>query len=45
MFGIYRWISGYHEHEALLQENEEEKLTKEEQDMAVRVGVIEESYS
>ncbi|XP_066374559.1 protein CHROMATIN REMODELING 20-like isoform X2 [Miscanthus floridulus] len=30
-----RWISGYHEHEALLQENEEEKLTKEEQDMAL----------
>ncbi|KAL6842436.1 hypothetical protein ACP4OV_027863 [Aristida adscensionis] len=30
-----RWIAGYHEHEALLQENEEEKLTKEEQDMAL----------
>lgn len=30
-----RWISGYHEHEALLQENEEEKLTKEEQDLAL----------
>ncbi|XP_066370876.1 protein CHROMATIN REMODELING 20-like isoform X2 [Miscanthus floridulus] len=30
-----RWISGYHEHEALLQENVEEKLTKEEQDMAL----------
>ncbi|KAF0929785.1 hypothetical protein E2562_025924 [Oryza meyeriana var. granulata] len=29
-----RWIAGYHEHEALLQENEEERLTKEEQDMA-----------
>jgi transcriptional regulator ATRX len=35
MFGIYRWIAGYHEHEALLQENEEERLTKEEQDMAL----------
>jgi len=30
-----RWISGYHEHEALLQENEEERLTKEEKDMAL----------
>ncbi|XP_062205430.1 protein CHROMATIN REMODELING 20 [Phragmites australis] len=30
-----RWIAGYHEHEALLQENEEERLTKEEQDMAL----------
>lgn len=29
-----RWIAGYHEHEALLQENEDERLTKEEQDMA-----------
>ncbi|RCV42654.1 hypothetical protein SEVIR_9G232600v4 [Setaria viridis] len=29
------WIAGYHEHEALLQENEEERLTKEEQDMAL----------
>ncbi|XP_037405485.1 protein CHROMATIN REMODELING 20-like isoform X1 [Triticum dicoccoides] len=29
-----RWIAGYHEHEVLLQENEEERLTKEEQDMA-----------
>uniref|UniRef100_A0A0E0M8C6 ATP-dependent helicase ATRX n=1 Tax=Oryza punctata TaxID=4537 RepID=A0A0E0M8C6_ORYPU len=29
-----RWIASYHEHEALLQENEEERLTKEEQDMA-----------
>jgi len=35
LFGIYRWIAGYHEHEALLQENEEERLTKEEQDMAL----------
>lgn len=30
-----RWIAGYHEHEALLQENEEDRLTKEEQDMAL----------
>lgn len=29
-----RWIANYHEHETLLQENEEERLTKEEQDMA-----------
>uniref|UniRef100_A0A0D9XKB5 Transcriptional regulator ATRX n=1 Tax=Leersia perrieri TaxID=77586 RepID=A0A0D9XKB5_9ORYZ len=29
-----RWIVGYHEHEALLQENEDERLSKEEQDMA-----------
>lgn len=29
-----RWIANYHEHETLLQENEEEKLSKEEQDMA-----------
>ncbi|KAK1260994.1 Chromatin structure-remodeling complex protein SYD [Acorus gramineus] len=29
-----RWIAHYHEHETLLQENEEERLTKEEQDMA-----------
>ncbi|KAL5707173.1 DNA helicase [Ranunculus cassubicifolius] len=28
-----RWIVNYHEHETLLQENEEEKLTKEEQDI------------
>ncbi|XP_012089374.1 protein CHROMATIN REMODELING 20 isoform X2 [Jatropha curcas] len=32
-----RWIANYHEHETLLQENEEEKLTKEEQDMAWEV--------
>ncbi|PIA40011.1 hypothetical protein AQUCO_02500020v1 [Aquilegia coerulea] len=29
-----RWIVHLHEHETLLQENEEEKLSKEEQDMA-----------
>ncbi|XXG90588.1 hypothetical protein AAC387_Pa12g2318 [Persea americana] len=29
-----RWIANYHEHETLLQENEEERLSKEEQDMA-----------
>ncbi|XP_031397920.1 protein CHROMATIN REMODELING 20 isoform X2 [Punica granatum] len=29
-----RWISDYHEHETLLQENEEERLSKEEQDKA-----------
>ncbi|KAF7133119.1 hypothetical protein RHSIM_Rhsim09G0133300 [Rhododendron simsii] len=29
-----RWIANYHEHESLLQENEDEKLSKEEQDMA-----------
>lgn len=28
------WITSYHEHETLLQENEAERLTKEEQDMA-----------
>lgn len=33
----FRWIANYHEHETLLQENEEEKLTKEEQDMAWEV--------
>uniref|UniRef100_A0A5B7C3W7 ATP-dependent helicase ATRX n=1 Tax=Davidia involucrata TaxID=16924 RepID=A0A5B7C3W7_DAVIN len=32
-----RWIATYHEHETLLQENEEEKLSKEEQDMAWEV--------
>ncbi|TKY52100.1 CHROMATIN REMODELING 20 [Spatholobus suberectus] len=32
-----RWIANYHEHESLLQENEEEKLSKEEQDMAWEV--------
>ncbi|XP_035548930.1 protein CHROMATIN REMODELING 20 isoform X2 [Juglans regia] len=32
-----RWISNCHEHETLLQENEEEKLSKEEQDMAWEV--------
>ncbi|XP_014513463.1 protein CHROMATIN REMODELING 20 isoform X1 [Vigna radiata var. radiata] len=31
------WIVNYHEHESLLQENEEEKLSKEEQDMAWEV--------
>ena len=36
-FLIFRWIFDYHEHETLLQENEEEKLTKEEQDMAWEV--------
>ncbi|WOL15570.1 protein CHROMATIN REMODELING 20 isoform X1 [Canna indica] len=29
-----RWIANYHEHETLLQENEAERLSKEEQDMA-----------
>ncbi|XP_074572269.1 protein CHROMATIN REMODELING 20 isoform X2 [Curcuma longa] len=32
-----RWISNYHEHETLLQENEAERLTKEEQDMAWQI--------
>lgn len=32
-----RWIANYHLHESLLQENEEEKLSKEEQDMAWEV--------
>ncbi|KAK4282924.1 hypothetical protein QN277_014241 [Acacia crassicarpa] len=32
-----KWIANYHEHESLLQENEEEKLSKEEQDMAWEV--------
>ncbi|XWS58430.1 hypothetical protein CRYUN_Cryun08bG0033000 [Craigia yunnanensis] len=32
-----RWIANYHEHETLLQENEDEKLSKEEQDMAWEV--------
>lgn len=32
-----RWITNYHEHETLLQENEEEKLSKEEQDRAWEV--------
>lgn len=31
---VIRWIANYHEHETLLQENEEERLSKEEQDMA-----------
>ncbi|KAI3470412.1 hypothetical protein Pfo_027075 [Paulownia fortunei] len=31
------WISNYHEHETLLQENEDEKLSKEEQDLAWEV--------
>ncbi|ERN15878.1 protein CHROMATIN REMODELING 20 [Amborella trichopoda] len=30
-----RWIANYHEHETLLQENEEDRLSKEEQDMAL----------
>lgn len=29
-----RWIANYHEHESLLQENEAERLSKEEQDLA-----------
>lgn len=29
-----RWIANYHEHETLLQENEDERLSKEEQEMA-----------
>lgn len=33
-FLFFRWISNYHEHETLLQENEEERLSKEEQDKA-----------
>jgi transcriptional regulator ATRX len=36
-FFYNRWIANYHEHESLLQENEEEKLSKEEQDMAWEV--------
>ncbi|KAI4338620.1 hypothetical protein MLD38_023656 [Melastoma candidum] len=32
-----RWITNYHEHETLLQENEEENPSKEEQDMAWEV--------
>ncbi|XP_031283826.1 protein CHROMATIN REMODELING 20 isoform X1 [Pistacia vera] len=32
-----RWIANYHEHETLLQENEEERLSKEEQDLAWEV--------
>ncbi|XP_039006040.1 protein CHROMATIN REMODELING 20-like [Hibiscus syriacus] len=32
-----RWIANFHEHETLLQENEDEKLSKEEQDMAWEV--------
>ncbi|CAN4112856.1 unnamed protein product [Withania somnifera] len=31
------WIASYHEHESLLQENEDEKLSKEEQEMAWEV--------
>ncbi|KAL8517913.1 hypothetical protein ACS0TY_009283 [Phlomoides rotata] len=31
------WISSYHRHETLLQENEDEKLSKEEQDLAWEV--------
>lgn len=34
---LFRWVANYHEHETLLQENEEEKLSKEEQDMAWEV--------
>lgn len=33
----FRWILSHHEHEALLQENEDEKLSKEEQDLAWEV--------
>lgn len=33
----FSWIANYHEHETLLQENEEEKLSKEEQDKAWEV--------
>ncbi|CAK9178767.1 unnamed protein product, partial [Ilex paraguariensis] len=33
----FRWIANCHEHETLLQENEDEKLSKEEQDMAWEV--------
>lgn len=36
-FSLFSWITNYHEHETLLQENEEEKLSKEEQDMAWEV--------
>lgn len=36
-FLSFSWISSYHEHETLLQENEDEKLSKEEQDMAWEV--------
>ncbi|XP_075084298.1 protein CHROMATIN REMODELING 20 isoform X1 [Nicotiana tabacum] len=32
-----RWIANYHLHESLLQENEDEKLSKEEQEMAWEV--------
>ncbi|KAG5611116.1 hypothetical protein H5410_022397 [Solanum commersonii] len=32
-----KWIANYHEHESLLQENEDEKLSKEEQEMAWEV--------
>ncbi|EHA8587106.1 protein CHROMATIN REMODELING 20 [Cocos nucifera] len=31
---LYSWIANYHEHETLLQENEAERLSKEEQDIA-----------
>lgn len=34
---LLRWIANYHEHETLLQENEEERLSKEEQDLAWEV--------
>lgn len=34
---VFRWIANFHLHETLLQENEEEKLSKEEQDMAWEV--------
>lgn len=37
MWYFERWIANFHEHETLLQENEEEKLSKEEQDMAWEV--------
>lgn len=32
---VYRWIQDYHEHETLFQENEDERLSKEEQDSAM----------
>ena len=37
IIGVFRWIANYHEHETLLQENEDEKLSKEGQDMAWEV--------
>lgn len=32
---VCRWIQDYHEHETLFQENEDERLSKEEQDSAM----------